>query len=127
MLPKGIPSITGLGFTTLGATGNALDVEDGTSWNYLDNLTMIRGHHTWKFGVEIRRIWLNNSAHERPINVLTYTSDANLMNNKADNISILRTENGTQVSMRFNYKDVLNRKNLKQNIELKPGDTVVVP
>jgi polysaccharide export outer membrane protein len=46
---------------------------------------------------------------------------------KADNISILRTENGKQVSMRFNYKDVLNRKNLKQNIELKPGDTVVVP
>jgi polysaccharide export outer membrane protein len=27
----------------------------------------------------------------------------------------------------FNYNEVIRRKNLKQNIELKPGDTVVVP
>ena len=27
----------------------------------------------------------------------------------------------------FNYKDVAKRKNLKQNIELKPGDTIIVP
>jgi hypothetical protein len=27
----------------------------------------------------------------------------------------------------FNYRDVLKRRNLDQNIELKPGDTVVVP
>jgi polysaccharide biosynthesis/export protein len=43
------------------------------------------------------------------------------------NISILRTENGRQMALRFNYKDVLQRKNLKQNVELKPGDTIVVP
>jgi polysaccharide export outer membrane protein len=43
------------------------------------------------------------------------------------NIVILRTVDGRQVSYRFNYKDVLRRINLKQNIELKPGDTVVVP
>jgi len=29
--------------------------------------------------------------------------------------------------MQFNYDDVLNRKNLQQNIPLLPGDTVVVP
>jgi polysaccharide biosynthesis/export protein len=43
------------------------------------------------------------------------------------NILIMRTENGRPVAYRFNYKEVLKRKNLKQNIELKPGDTVVVP
>lgn len=44
------------------------------------------------------------------------------------NITVLRVESGgRQVSFRFNYKDVLKGKNLKQNIELKPGDTVVVP
>ena len=32
-----------------------------------------------------------------------------------------------QISFPFNYKDFARRKNLKQNIELKPGDTVVVP
>jgi polysaccharide biosynthesis/export protein len=45
----------------------------------------------------------------------------------AKNISILRAEKGRSVSFRFNYKDVASRKNLGQNIELKPGDTVVVP
>lgn len=42
-------------------------------------------------------------------------------------IVIMRTENGRQISLQFNYKDVIAGKNLKQNIELKPGDTVVVP
>lgn len=32
-----------------------------------------------------------------------------------------------QTSFKYNYKDVLNGKNLKQNIELKPGDTITVP
>jgi polysaccharide export outer membrane protein len=42
-------------------------------------------------------------------------------------IVIMRSENGKQTSLQFNYKDVIAGKNLKQNIELKPGDTVVVP
>ena len=43
------------------------------------------------------------------------------------NIIITRLDNGKQVAFQFNYKDFLKRKNLKQNIELRPGDTVVVP
>ena len=43
------------------------------------------------------------------------------------NILVMRTENGRQVAYPFNYKDVLKRRNLRQNIELKPGDVVVVP
>jgi polysaccharide export outer membrane protein len=43
------------------------------------------------------------------------------------NILVVRNENGRPISYRFNYKEVLKRKNLKQNIELKPGDTVIVP
>jgi len=38
-----------------------------------------------------------------------------------------RTENGKSAVYGFNYKDVIARKNLKQNIDLKPGDTVIVP
>jgi polysaccharide export outer membrane protein len=46
----------------------------------------------------------------------------------AKNIVIMRTdESGRSVSFAFNYKDVTKRKNEKQNIELKPGDTVIVP
>jgi polysaccharide biosynthesis/export protein len=44
------------------------------------------------------------------------------------NITILRKgENGRTEILPFNYRDVLKRKNLTQNVQLKPGDTVVVP
>lgn len=43
------------------------------------------------------------------------------------NIIINRVENGKQVALKFNYNDVRRGKKLQQNIELKPGDTVVVP
>jgi len=46
---------------------------------------------------------------------------------KSDQIVIYRTEGGKPVSFKFNYKQVLKQQKLAQNIELKPGDTVVVP
>jgi polysaccharide export outer membrane protein len=45
----------------------------------------------------------------------------------SENIVIMRTVNGRPMSYEFNYKDVAKRKNLGQNIELKPGDTIIVP
>jgi polysaccharide export outer membrane protein len=44
-----------------------------------------------------------------------------------DNITIMRLEDGKPISYRFNYSEVKRRKNLSQNIELKPGDTIIVP
>jgi polysaccharide biosynthesis/export protein len=47
---------------------------------------------------------------------------------RSKNITVLRTEQGgRQQVFRFNYQEVQFGKNLYQNIELKPGDTVVVP
>src|SRR5262245_18541011 len=43
------------------------------------------------------------------------------------NIIVVRSENGSQQTYPFDYQDVLKRKYFRQNIELKPGDTVVVP
>jgi polysaccharide export outer membrane protein len=43
------------------------------------------------------------------------------------NILVMRSENGRQIPYRVNYKQILDLKNLSQNIELKPGDTVIVP
>jgi polysaccharide biosynthesis/export protein len=42
-------------------------------------------------------------------------------------IYLLRTENGKQVKLPFNYKEVVKGRNPEQNIVLQPGDTVVVP
>jgi polysaccharide biosynthesis/export protein len=46
---------------------------------------------------------------------------------KSDKIVIVRIENGRTTAYSFNYKQVTSRKRLQQNIELKPGDTVVIP
>jgi polysaccharide export outer membrane protein len=42
-------------------------------------------------------------------------------------IYLLRMENGRQVKLPFNYKDVVKGRHPEQNITLRPGDTVVVP
>jgi polysaccharide export outer membrane protein len=43
-------------------------------------------------------------------------------------ILVMRTDkSGRQTSFVFNYRQVTSGKNLAQNIELQPGDTVVVP
>ncbi len=44
-----------------------------------------------------------------------------------EHIVIVRTENGRQTSYRFNYKELAQQKRIEQNIELRPGDTVLVP
>jgi len=46
---------------------------------------------------------------------------------KTKAIYILRMENGKQVKHPFNYKDVVNGKKPEDNIQLEPGDTIVVP
>jgi polysaccharide export outer membrane protein len=42
-------------------------------------------------------------------------------------ILIMRTKDGKQTGRMFNYREVTSGKHLEQNIELQPGDTVVVP
>jgi polysaccharide export outer membrane protein len=65
----------------------------------------------------------------RTITVLQLISIAGGLHEYADakNIMIMRKEEGQQVALKFNYNDVRKGKNLKQNIELRSGDTVVVP
>lgn len=51
-----------------------------------------------------------------------FTQFANLKN-----IYVLRMENGKQVKLPFNYREVIKGHHPEQNIQVKPGDTVVVP
>jgi polysaccharide export outer membrane protein len=47
---------------------------------------------------------------------------------RSKDIRIIRTgPDGMQKSFRFNYDDVRKGKNLEQDIELLPGDRVIVP
>jgi polysaccharide export outer membrane protein len=66
-----------------------------------------------------------------PTTVLQLIAMAGGLKEFADGGHILITRTDTasrrQVGFRFNYEQVLSGKNLQQNIELKPGDTVIVP
>jgi polysaccharide export outer membrane protein len=42
-------------------------------------------------------------------------------------IYVLRTQNGRQQKMPFNYRQAMKGEDMAQNISLKPGDTIVVP
>jgi hypothetical protein len=65
------------GFTTL--AGNQFKPGVGNSFSYIDNLTTIRGAHTLKFGVEVRRIQLNQG--NTPSGTVSYSSPAQFLLN----------------------------------------------
>jgi polysaccharide export outer membrane protein len=86
--------------------------------------------------INSRRVFITGSVNKpgaypltAPTTVLQLIAMAGGLTEFADqkNITVMRTENGSPVSYAFNYKDVSKRKNLEQNIALKPGDTVIVP
>ena len=64
-----------------------------------------------------------------PMRVMQLISMAGGIGEFADgkNIRIVRDEGGKQTSVRFNYNEFREGKNLDQNILLKPGDTIIVP
>lgn len=67
----GIPYVISVsGFTSL--NNNRVSIGVGNSFSYIDNLTWVKGRHTLKAGVEIRRIQLNQGNTEA--GTVTYAS-----------------------------------------------------
>jgi polysaccharide biosynthesis/export protein len=64
-----------------------------------------------------------------PTTVLQFIAMAGGFTDFADrkHVLITRIEDGVQRSFTFNYDDVVRRQDLRQNLILKAGDTVVVP
>ena len=64
-----------------------------------------------------------------PTTVLQMLATAGGIREYADSkhIVVMRLENGRTTSYAFNYKEIAKRKNLAQNIDLRPGDTIIVP
>jgi hypothetical protein len=62
----------------------SLDTEVGTTFSYLNNLTLVRGRHTFKTGVNVMRVRLNNSGNTLTTSSLAYDSpDAFIQNSAA--------------------------------------------
>ena len=63
--------------------------------------------------------------HMTVLQALAQAGFSQFANPKA--IYLLRIEKGKQQKIPFNYKEVVKGNHPEQNIELKPGDTIVVP
>jgi len=82
-----------------------------------------------------RRIFVTGEVnHSGPMNLLPGMTVLQALSEAGFNqfanvkaIYLLRTQDGKQQKIPFNYKDVVKGNHPEQNIALKPGDTIVVP
>jgi hypothetical protein len=65
---------------------SATDNEVGTSLGYIDNLSITHGRHTFKAGIEVRRIRLNQGITEDDRYI--YSDDPSLINNTPGNVEL---------------------------------------
>jgi Carboxypeptidase regulatory-like domain/TonB dependent receptor len=77
--------VTVPGFVEL--TGPQNIIEDGRSYSILNDTAVLRGRHNFKFGGEIRRIFVD--VGEGNTTTVAYSSTANFRNNALDNFSIV--------------------------------------
>jgi hypothetical protein len=75
-----------------GLTSDSLDTEVGTTFSYIDNLTLVRGKHTLKFGANVMRVRLNNSGNTLTTQSLSYASTDDFVANKASSATYLQGE-----------------------------------
>src|SRR5215472_257467 len=83
-------SVSSASFDSLSNT--SLDTEVGTTFSYIDNLTLVRGRHTLKFGANILRIRLNNSGNTLTTSSLSYASPDDFIANRATSATYLQGE-----------------------------------
>lgn len=75
-----------------GLSGNSLDTEVGTTLSFIDNITKIVGRHTFKAGVDVRRIMLDNSGNTITTQSVNYATDQDFIDNVASSASYLQGE-----------------------------------
>ncbi|MGD0579779.1 MAG: TonB-dependent receptor [Bryobacteraceae bacterium] len=75
-----------------GLSSNSLDTELGRTYAIIDNLTKIVGRHTFKAGVDMRIVHLNNSGNTITTQAITYASNEDFINNVADSANYLQGE-----------------------------------
>jgi hypothetical protein len=71
----------------VGLNNDSADIEVGTTYGLIDNLTWVRGRHTFKAGMEYRRVRLNQGQTSN--NVLTFGDDYSLSQASLSNINYI--------------------------------------
>lgn len=72
----GIPSIGITGFSGFGETGTAPNLTRTNGFQWIDNLSVIRGRHSFRFGVEIRRERYNQIGNQFPRGSFSFSGQA---------------------------------------------------
>jgi Carboxypeptidase regulatory-like domain len=68
----GIPGVTIAGFTTFGDSAEGPWAADNHTLQWIDNVSLIRGSHSIKFGAEIRRDRYNNAGNKNLRGAFTF-------------------------------------------------------
>jgi Carboxypeptidase regulatory-like domain/TonB dependent receptor len=105
------------GFTSL--SGDEFKLGVGNTFSYIDNLTWVKGVHTIKSGVEIRRVQLNQG--NTPNGTITFSSAANFENNSVSSASYAAQlpVNGLRKTEVYSY--VQDEWKLRPNLTLNAG------
>ncbi len=114
----GLPfSVAISGFTTL--ANNQYKIGVGNSYSYIDNLTLVRGSHTIKFGAEIRRIQLNQG--NTPSGTISFSSAAAFLTNSISSASYAAElpVNGLRKTEAYSYAE--DEWRLQPNLTLNLG------
>jgi hypothetical protein len=75
-----------------GLNGNSLDTEIGTTLSFIGNVTKVAGRHTFKAGVEVRRVMLDNSGNTITTQSISYATDQDFIDNTAASATYLQGE-----------------------------------
>lgn len=114
----GIPYVISVsGFTSL--NNNRVSIGVGNSFSYIDNLTWVKGRHTLKAGIEIRRIQMNQGNTEA--GTVTYASLAAFDKNQVSTATLNGTLpiNGLRKTQYYGY--IQDEFKLRPNLTLNLG------
>jgi hypothetical protein len=114
----GIPYVISVsGFTSL--NNNKVNIGAGNSFSYIDNLTWVKGRHTLKAGVEIRRIQMNQGNTEA--GTVSYASLSAFDKNQVSTATLNGTLpiNGLRKTQYYGY--IQDEFKLRPNLTLNLG------
>ena len=69
-----------------GLSNDNTDNEVGTTFGWIDNLSIVRGRNTFKVGMEVRRIRLNQGITQD--DAITFVDNSTILNNQLDSFSL---------------------------------------
>jgi hypothetical protein len=115
---KSIYSLTITGFTSYSLGDHSYRKDN--SYSFVDNLTYMKGRHTIKAGVEIRRMQ-ENKLHFASLQGLTYLSETAFLNNQLDQYTYTPTPIETQARKNPYYGYILDEFKIKPNLTVNVG------